>query len=58
MKGWMHTKKQKQRHTLQIECDDPEEAHAFQALLDYVHSVGRVLPDGGRGGGRSGLSIS
>ena len=48
MTGWIaESKKQRPNHTLQIECDDREEVEAFQRLLDYVHSAGHVLPDGG-----------
>lgn len=57
MTGWIaKSKKQRPNHTLQIECDDREEVEAFQRMLDYVHSAGHVLPDGGWVGRRGGMS--
>ncbi len=43
IKGWSDG----QRKVLHIECEDWQEAEAFQQLLAFVHSAGRTLPDGG-----------
>ncbi len=43
IKGWTGGEK----GALRIECEDRQEAEAFQQLLAFVHSAGRTLPDGG-----------
>ncbi|KAI7842075.1 hypothetical protein COHA_004271 [Chlorella ohadii] len=40
IKGWSDG----QRKVLHIECEDRQEAQAFQQLLAFVHSAGRALP--------------